>query len=388
VEVVADLPGEPHHAGFTRFLHRYIEVDHRIILPCVRADPAVDRLPPLLALRIGIGRSLIGQQCPDDHLQPRGLGACQQLAVRGDELRGTCLLMGTRRVADPSDVVDPFEEHDMRHAGHAQHIAFEPRQRVGSAPVVQQPVAADPGIGDRPATAAGRCGEQSLKLVGPAHRLALGRAGAFGDRIAERDQHAGLATAGHLDARHDARRPSALGIRQHHRPGLVARRDIDHLRMRRGLGLAGIMDGDGEPLARRDRKRDRVAEIGGTGRDDDVSRSRKAQRPPAPRHRRARGIEPHDRCAAEPQRRIAKLVRQPDAQRTARDPGAYHLPHRLVTIGPAKAIADPGLIAYRRRGPRRDPAFGRGRCGQQQRGGGYEQPLHLSWNSATPCAFI
>jgi hypothetical protein len=81
---------------------------------------------------------------------PTAAGAGDQLLQPGDDLVGRRRPVGAVAIAGMADVVDALQDHHPADAGDGQRVAIEAGQRAGAIHgarrVVQQPVAADPGI--------------------------------------------------------------------------------------------------------------------------------------------------------------------------------------------------------------------------------------------------
>ena len=77
----------------------------------------------------------------------------------------------------------PSKQDDRLDAGHAQHVAVQPRQGAGAGAIAQQAVAADAGIDHRPFGMGGR--QPFGQPVGPAAEGVVGGGRAFGDGIAQ-----------------------------------------------------------------------------------------------------------------------------------------------------------------------------------------------------------
>ena len=123
--------------------------------------------------------------------------AGDELFVAGDEVRGG----RARTAAHGCDVVDPFEDDHVRHAGLDEHVAVEPCQGADTQAVAEHAVAADADIQDAHVDV--RSLKASGEVIGPAAVGVYRCAVAIRDRIADGHDHPGVSRRGHLDPREE-----------------------------------------------------------------------------------------------------------------------------------------------------------------------------------------
>src|SRR5215831_12621018 len=127
-----------------------IEVDDAVE-GATRPYPVIDGLA--FCLLVGREISLIRRsregiferrQRTANDLDRAEMGPLDQLLVAGNDFVCSAnYSVGLDRRARPSDVVDPDEDHDVRNAGLAQHVAFESRECADAGAVAKDTIACD-----------------------------------------------------------------------------------------------------------------------------------------------------------------------------------------------------------------------------------------------------
>src|SRR5579883_847482 len=143
-----ELGAQP--VGMSRIAERFVKIDNFIEVPG-RANPGV------YLLAIGFGSSIrvvvigagIRRNRSAIDAEMMGMGSRDQLIVgvqNAANERGV-LFRGDRAMAQSrTEIVDTFQNDDVPDAGLGQHIAIEARESVGTEPVVQKTIAANPCI--------------------------------------------------------------------------------------------------------------------------------------------------------------------------------------------------------------------------------------------------
>ena len=175
-----------------RIAHALVEVDHRVERAAV-PDPGIHRLAHGLARRRPgadqEGLVLERRQRAAEDLDAARLRAQRHLLQAGDHLLGGDLLLGLGPAV--AQIVGAQQHDRMRHAGLRQHVAIEATQAAVAADVVQDAVAAEALVHHAQRPAAAR-DEPPRKLIRPAAERVVRRDVGVGQRIAERDDAAGL----------------------------------------------------------------------------------------------------------------------------------------------------------------------------------------------------
>src|SRR4029077_19065651 len=192
-------------AGMIRVAHHRVEIDHGI-KRAAGPDPFVNRLPRCFLGVREVARKVYAFTRSDggaNHLDPASVGASNQLAVRVDQLLWSANIrwvgkeVSAQLCARETDVVDPFEQHNVSYAWQRQGIAVEASQGIdtdaadaGNEAVAQQAVTDDALIDHRYVKSFRHLCQTTDEIAWPIVVCLHGGPIAVGDRVAKRDHQA------------------------------------------------------------------------------------------------------------------------------------------------------------------------------------------------------